>query len=263
VGESGQDALAIARSATGKAGLIIAEHLHLTKEIAFKGRGNIVTEVDCLSEQAIIEPLRTEFPHHGIISEESPETLGSEPYIWIIDPLDGTTNYAAGIPMISISMALVSGGVPLLGIVMDPVRGEIFEAVRGRGATLNGEPITTSQVCGLEDSVIGLDLGYDPVKRGQMLDLAGSIHSDVQAIRMLGSAVLGLAYIAAGRLNLYCHRGLNSWDLAAGTLLEREAGGTVVDWAGEPITMGDSGVVAGNTALVNCFFERHGREIPV
>jgi len=232
---SGQNALDVAIRAAQAAGKISREHFGSTILVDHKGRNNIVTDIDRLSEGIILQILRREFPYHGILAEESGVVKGDSPYTWIIDPLDGTNNYAYGLPVFSVSIALTAGEDILAGVVFDPLRDELFHATNGDGAWLNGKRIRVTTEERMANSFVGSDVGYDTAEGKRMLETLGMLWPRTHGVRIMGSAVLGLAYVACGRMSLYIHRNLYPWDLAAGTLLVREAGGVVTDWRGNDI----------------------------
>ncbi|MBM4463035.1 MAG: inositol monophosphatase [Chloroflexi bacterium] len=247
---SGRTALEVASQAADEAGSLLIEHMHGERQLSYKeGRANIVTEVDVLVEKKIIGLLQNEFPEHNILSEESPAVKNDSHYTWVVDPLDGTNNYAYGIPVFTVAIALMSQEEVLLGLTYDPVRRELFVAQKGSGASLNGRPISVSRRDSMERAFIGYDLGYDREAGAQMLDTIRAIWPRMAGLRILGSAVLGLAYVACGRFDLYLHRYLYPWDMASGILLVREAGGEITDWAGKPVSAFDRQIIAGNKAL--------------
>lgn len=250
---SGNDILEVAIRVARAGGEIVEEHFSIDKKVEHKGRSNIVTDVDLLSEKRMVELLRKEYPTHSILTEESGEIGGSSDYTWVIDPLDGTNNYVFGIPFFAVSVALVVGEEVLVGVVYDPLRGELFRAVREGGAFLNDVPIHVSGKPRLEDSFTGCDMGYEEDGGRQMLRVLDILWPGVHGIRIMGSAVLGLAYVACGRLGLYLHRYLYPWDSAAGILLVREAGGRFTDWKGKPAGIGDKKVIASNSAIGDRF----------
>ncbi len=252
---SNQTALAVAVKAARAAGEISRERFGSALQINHKGRNNIVTDVDCLSEEAILKILRREFPDHGILAEESGKSDGDTPYTWIIDPLDGTNNYLFGLPFYSVSIALMQENDIFLGVVYDPLRDELFSSVKGSGAWMNDKRISVTVETKMANSFIGSDVGYDSVEGKRMLDTLGMLWPRTHGVRIVGSAVLGLAYVACGRVSLYIHRNLYPWDMAAGTLLVREAGGVVTDWKGRDVGMQTKQIAAANMMLNKEFVE--------
>lgn len=213
--------------------------------VQVKGRGNITTAADLASERAIQEILAAEYPDHTVLSEETAATTRSDDWMWVVDPLDGTRNYASGIPLFCVNIALCHGGETRLALTYDPVRGEEFRAQAGEGAFANGIRMRASQAKSVQASVLAVDLGYDDQRAAHLLSLVREIWPRVQSVRIIGSAALALAYAAAGRFDLMVHHMLFPWDVAAGILLVREAGGLISDRDGGPITIRSEGTIAG------------------
>jgi myo-inositol-1(or 4)-monophosphatase len=222
--------LDIATAAAMAAGERLQYYWGNLSDIQEKGRpGDLVTEADRASEQAVLAVLQRHLPHHSILAEESGQ-LGrrDDEFLWAIDPLDGTTNYAHQYPAVAVSIGLLINGVPHLGVVYNPIREELFCAATGLGATLNRRPIRVSPTTELSQSLLVTGFAYD---RTQTIDnnYAEFCHLThiTQGVRRAGSASLDLADVACGRLDGYWERGLSPWDLAAGVVLVREAGGWV------------------------------------
>ncbi len=198
-----------------------------------KGRGDVVTDVDRRAEQAIIARLREAFPDHGFLGEEGGAS-GTGEYRWIIDPIDGTLNFSRGYPHFCVSIALARGETPIAALVLDPVRDELFWALQGGGAWLNGAPLQVSGCTALEQALLGVVF---PKPGSPLLArfLPGLERALAQAggVRRSGSMVLDLAYVAAGRLDGFWEFGMQPWDIAAGALLVQEAGGWVAPLEGE------------------------------
>jgi myo-inositol-1(or 4)-monophosphatase len=247
--QSGKGALEIAASASREAGKLLVDHFDNEKQVIIKGKGNLVTNVDTLAEEYIIGRIKQEYPDHLIVSEESNSTNTPKGYTWIIDPLDGTNNYVYGIPFFGVNIALLYDRTVLLGITYDPVRQELFHAVKGNGAYLNNVPVKVSEARTLHDSMLGLDLGYSNKRGRELLDITCSLWWRVHCIRLVGSAALGLAYVAAGRMTTYIHRYVQPWDIASGLLLIREAGGVVTNWKGKEAKHSDKKIIASNYAV--------------
>ena len=257
LGGSGRGAYEVAVQAVREAGDIIMAHFHGEKRISYKeGRSNIVTDVDVLAEGRITQILQQEYPHFSIMTEESADIAGDLPYTWIIDPIDGTRNYAYGIPHFCVALALARGEELLLGISYDPVRGELFRAEKGQGAFLNDFPIAVSTRTSLGESLVGFDMGYDAEIGQEILGVASALWPRVVSVRVMGSAALGLAYVASGRLDLYFHLTLYPWDLASGILLVREAGGVVTELDGQPVGIQSKIVIATNRDIHHDFMSR-------
>lgn len=210
-----------------------------------KSPNDFVTEVDRAAEEAIISVLRETYPQHGILAEESGESGDSE-YQWIIDPLDGTTNFIHGFPQYSISIALARNGVLEQAVVYDPTRNELFTASKGGGAYLNERRIRVSKRIRLSESLIGTGFPFREFDHvDAYLATFRELTQRTAGIRRPGSAALDLAYVACGRLDGFWEIGLKPWDMAAGVLLIQEAGGLVSDLSGEGGFMASGNVVAG------------------
>jgi myo-inositol-1(or 4)-monophosphatase len=246
---SGKSVSEVASEAARRAGEILKAHFREKAQVKYKGRANIVTAIDLEAEESLKSFLQAEYPDHNIVSEESEPVKGASKYIWILDPLDGTNNYSFGIPHFSTVIALARGDDVLLGIVYDPLRDEMFHAQKGKGAFLNNSPISVTKKTSVKDSLIGLDLGYVDEKGKRTLNLIASLWPNMYAFRIMGSAALGMAYAACGRLDLYIHLMLYPWELACGQLLVTEAGGEVTDWEGKLVATGEGSVIASNKAI--------------
>ena len=227
-----------------EAGAILKEYYSREKRIESKGNRNLVTEVDLRSEKCILKIIHDEYPEHSILCEESGENEAASEYRWIIDPLDGTTNYAFGIGHFCVSIALTRNDEVLLGVIYDPLKDELFRAQKGVGAFLNDSPISVANKRGIGMTLIGFDLGYDDTASKEMISTASDLWSAQTTFRLMGSAALGITYVACGRLDLYFHRSLYSWDIAAAILLLREADGELTDWEGKPATVWNKQVIA-------------------
>jgi myo-inositol-1(or 4)-monophosphatase len=227
------DLRAIAIRAVRESGKIQKEWLRRDKRVELKGAINLVTEVDRRCEQSIIEIIRKAFPEHNILTEETPQPEFPSPFRWIVDPLDGTTNYAHGYPCFCTSIALELEGKVVLGAVYDPLLDELFTAQQGKGAYLNNERLSVSTTDQLTNALICTGFPYD-VRESQEnnLDHFNRFIMEAQAIRRDGSAALDLCYVAAGRFDGFWELKLNPWDVAAGKLVVEEAGGKVTDFEG-------------------------------
>jgi myo-inositol-1(or 4)-monophosphatase len=215
-----------------------------------KSPKSIVTEADTRSEELIIGKIKSFYPGHGFIAEESGENINDSACIWIIDPLDGTTNFAHAYPFFSISIALRIDGVLELGVIYDPVTKELFSAEAGKGAFLNGKKISVSKVDDLEHShlVTGFVYTYDWMVKKNLKHFENFIYKS-QAVRRDGSAALDLCYVACGRFDGFWEMGLNPWDTAAGVLIVREAGGIVTDFSGIDFKLESVELLASNKIL--------------
>jgi len=205
------------------------QHLPVT----YKGVIDLVTEADHRSEAYLLGEIQRHFPGHKMVAEESGESPGSDEQVWYIDPLDGTVNYAHGLPIFSVSIAFAEAGQIQLGVVFDPMRGECFSAERGQGAWLNGQPLQVSETTELDKSLLVTGFPYDIRTNPQNnLDKFARFAIAAQAVRRLGSAALDLCYVAAGRFDGYWEISLKAWDVAAGALIANQAGAVVTNLAG-------------------------------
>lgn len=236
-----------ARKAAMNAGGILRDNIKGVRTISYKGDINLVTEMDTRSERAIVETLQQAFPDHGIIAEEETCIRNDSGFNWIIDPLDGTTNYAHGYPCFSVSIALEHEGEVIVGVVYDPMRDELFSAEKGQGAFLNGARLHVSSVDTLIKSLLSTGFPYDR-KESEMnnLDFFRELLMASQEVRRDGSAALDLCSVAAGRFDGFWELKLKPWDVAAGTLMVREAGGTVSNLAGNHVDLNAGEILASN-----------------
>lgn len=222
-----------------EAGRIVRDRFHTTKTFRQKtDRGDIVTEVDELSEAYIVDRIIKEYPEHCILCEES-GLLGNQngDHVWIIDPIDGTRNYMTGIPFFCVSIGIAKNGLAQLGVIYDPIHDEMFFAQRGKGAYLNSEPISVSSEKSLNDSIVSVSWVKNKVDGRKFVRYIEEISNETSYFRRLGSAALAMAYIACGRLDAYMQGGLNPWDVAAGVVLIEEAGGVLSDFTSKAIDL--------------------------
>jgi myo-inositol-1(or 4)-monophosphatase len=243
----------VALEAARAAGAIIRDRFSSEHEVHFKGRSDIVTDVDLAAEKTILDLLTGEFPEFSILAEESKPVDGDSAYKWVVDPLDGTRNYAHGIPHFCTIIALAKDDHIVAGLTYDPVREEMFTAEEGKGAFLNDARITASETTELSRSLLCCDLGYVDEKAGYALDLIRSLWPGMYSVRFMGSSGLGLAYAAAGRVDLYFHHSLMPWDLATGLVLAQEAGAKVVDRQGKEGALFTPSVIVSSPVLVEEF----------
>ena len=218
--------------------------------VRFKGPADLVTEVDRRAEEVVISRLRRDFPEVPILAEERGRVAGTrEDRRFLVDPLDGTTNFAHGFPVFSVSVAYEERGETAAGVVVDPLRGETFAAEAGRGATLDGDPISVSSTGELRESLLATGFPYaaEPLERA--LARFSAMMRSVRSVRRAGSAALDLCWVAAGRLDGFWEESLHAWDTAAGDLIVREAGGRVTDYAGGPFANGGPNLLATNGAV--------------
>jgi len=238
----------IAVRAARKAGAIIMRSFSRveTLNVAEKQSNDFVSEIDRAAEEAILDTIRRAYPHHAILAEESGSHAGNE-YQWIIDPLDGTTNYLHGLPQFSVSIALQHRDELISAVVYDPVRDEMFTASRGNGALLNDRRLRVSQQRTLKGALIGTGIPFrDQRYLDSYLAMMRAMISDTAGIRRPGSAALDFAWVAAGRMDGFWELGLSAWDFAAGNLIVREAGGVVSDIRGGSRQLESGNVIAGN-----------------
>ena len=212
-----------------------------------EGPRDIVTDIDLASEKFITEAIRNRYPEHDILTEESPPDQRTSRYRWIIDPLDGTTNFVHGYPCYAISIALTFNDCPIVGVVHDLVRDDLFAAAKGRRATHNGLFVHVSQADQLADAVIGVGWAGDEKTRASTLRVLQQLKCGT--IRICGSAALGLCYVAAGWCDAYFHLRLQPWDAAAASLIIHEAGGRITNVAGKPWQLDIASCVASNGQL--------------
>ncbi len=215
--------------------------------VRHKGDVDLVTEMDRKSEQLVVERLKSAFPGTGVLAEEGSGHSAEAGDLWILDPLDGTTNYAHGLPVYAVSLALERNGVLELGIIFDPSRDEIFTAFRGGGARMNGTPIRVSEKNSLGSSLLATGFPYDirESDRNNLRQFAAMARK-ARGLRRCGAAALDLAYVAAGRFDGYWEEKISVWDVAAGVLLVNEAGGHVTDYTGGRFQIRNDRIVATN-----------------
>lgn len=254
ISSSGLTALQVCESAARQAGALVTERFRSDVEVSLKGRANVVTDADLASEQLILDYLKEEYPDFGILSEESAPVAGSSPYTWVVDPIDGTRNFAEGIPHFCIVVAVANGDQVVAGVTYDPIRDELFAAQLGQGATLNGEPIRVSDRQNIDEALMGFDLGYDFGQARHLMDMVAGIWPQISGYRLMGSSAMSIAYTAAGRIDLYAHHSLSAWDIASGILIAREAGARVIDRATlADATLFSPGLIIAHPALMDQF----------
>jgi myo-inositol-1(or 4)-monophosphatase len=233
-----------------EAGAILAERYGRILQVHNKGAIDLVTESDLAAEALIIDRIRSYYPRHAILAEESGATTsisGESEYRWIIDPLDGTTNYAHGYPCFCVSIALERAGVIEIGVIYDPLRDELFAAERGEGATLNNRRIRVSETEDLNAALVCTGFPYNIRERGaDFVRHFTNFLMHAQAVRRDGSAALDMAYVACGRFDGFWEEGLNPWDVAAGVLLIEESGGRVSNYDGSKFSIYQPPVIASN-----------------
>jgi myo-inositol-1(or 4)-monophosphatase len=242
---TGRDELAIATAIALEAGEILTSYFrsnHMGSRA--KGERDLVTLADTESEQFVRGRLQEAFPRDGIVGEEGTDDAASSARRWYVDPLDGTLNFAHGVPFWCISIALYEHDQPILGVIHDPLRGDVFTAATGGGAWLNGSPIAVTGLGDLAAAMVHLTIDFNPQSLHAGLEDIRAIAPRVLRTRNTGSAALALAYVAAGYFDAMLHRYAHPWDYGAGVLMVREAGGVVTDIAGEPYTVASVAIVA-------------------
>jgi len=240
----------IAVSAARKAGALLKDNLGRAGRIEFKGAIDLMTEMDKRSESIIVGEIKKSFPDHGILAEESAELVSRSGYRWIIDPLDGTTNYAHGFPWFCVSIAFEDKGDIVLGAVYNPMLDELFVAEAGKGAYLNNGKIKVSGIDSLDKSLLATGFPYDVrSSRKNNLDHFKRFAVKAQAIRRAGAAALDLSYVGCGRFDGFWEMKLHPWDVAAAWLIVREAGGEVTDFKGGPFSICGKECLASNRLI--------------
>ena len=247
---SSAELLNIAVRSAKIAGTIINKRIDTSKRVTYKGIVDLVTDVDKLCEQNIINTITRSFPEHSILSEEIGGIEKSSNYKWIIDPLDGTTNFFHSYPFVSVSIAVEYKGKIIVGVVYDPVKKELFHAVKGKGAFLNNKKLHVSNVKAVEQSLLSTGFPYD-LRTSTENNIENWIKfiRKAQAVRRDGSAALDLCYVAAGRFDGFWEMKLKPWDVAAGFLIIQEAGGMVTDFKGNAYSIYTNHIVASNAHL--------------
>jgi myo-inositol-1(or 4)-monophosphatase len=242
-------ALEVAIDVARQAGALLRERWGQVLRVEHKGEINLVTEADREAERLIVERLRAAFPHHRVLAEEGTNHDGEAEYRWIVDPLDGTTNYARGYPMFCVSVALERAGRVALGVVYQPILDELFVARRGGGAWLNGDRLRVSTTNGLEKAFLATGFPYDRALFDEPLRQWSAFSYRALAVRRDGAAALNLCYVAAGRFDGFWERPLQPWDMAAGSLMVEEAGGQVSDFRAAGDFLRRREIVASNGRL--------------
>lgn len=244
--------LDIATEAALAAGAVLQKYWGNLESVKEKGRpGDLITEADAAAETVVLEILNRHFPDHQILAEESGKQGNqTSQYLWAIDPLDGTTNYAHQYPFFATSVGLLVDGIPQVGVIFDPFRQELFRAAKGLGATRNRQPIHVSTTSTLANSLLVTGFAYDrrETKDNNYAEFCHLTHL-TQGVRRAGAASLDLAYVACGRLDGYWERGLSPWDITAGVVLVEEAGGKVTAYDQRPFDLYTGRILATNGNL--------------
>ena len=250
--------LTIAKRAALSASRILLRHFDQLERLTVieKRPSDFVSDADIQAEQEIIQILRKTYPNHGILAEESGEQHGQDEYQWVIDPLDGTTNFLHGIPHFAISIAFRHKNRLEAGLIYDPIRQEMFTASRGQGAQINDRRIRVSGINMLENALLGTGFPFrHPQHQPAYLKFFNSLFGKCVEIRRAGAASLDLSYVAAGRLDAFWEMSLKPWDIAAGALIVQEAGGLVSDFSGGNDFMKSGHIVAGNPKVFKALLQ--------
>jgi myo-inositol-1(or 4)-monophosphatase len=249
--ESLMQALDVAIQAAHKAGALIRAGFRQPQQVHMKAPTQIVTQVDRDAEQIIVRTIQQAFPDHGFLGEEGHAPRPDSEHVWAIDPLDGTRSYTLGIPFFCVSIALTVQGRVVLGVIYDPLGEETFHAQLGGGAFLNGARVRTRQRTRLDEAVVYV--GIAPARSRNNPELAmpvlARLGPSIAAIRNLGSAALGMAYVACGRLDISYHDRLSPWDMCAAALLVQEAGGVATDFSGMPISLSSKSIIVAGSPV--------------
>jgi myo-inositol-1(or 4)-monophosphatase len=224
----------LAKRLAYEAGAQLREAVGKERTITYKGAIDLVTDADEAAEKLIVAGIHAAFPDHRLTGEEGSTGADESDYGWAIDPLDGTTNFAHGYAHWAVSIAMEYRGDPVVGAVYDPMKDEMFFAVKGQGATLNDEPIRVSTVDNLKQALCSTGFSYDIAERAPAFALWESFSNETQAMRRGGAAALDMAWTAAGRIDAYFETPINHWDIGAGVIIAREAGATVTAMDGSP-----------------------------
>ena len=242
----------VAISLAVDAGRLLRHNAGRAFDVQFKGEIDLVTEIDKAAEQLIGEGINGAFPDHAMLGEEGTSTgvlVEDAEWIWIVDPIDGTTNFAHGYPHFAVSIAVVRQGIAEIGIVYDPSRDELFAGLRGGYAQLNGRKIQVSSVSLLKRALLGTGFSYDLERRDEQNGVWNHLQARCQGIRREGSAALGVAWVAAGRTDGFYERPINAWDVSAGAVIVQAAGGTVTGLTGGPYDVFGNELTVSNGAL--------------
>ena len=250
--------LRVAEETAVSSGQLIRHKASQPRQLTQKGFRDIVTDADLASQELIVATIQRNFPNHGFLPEEADSKLPTEgDIIWVIDPVDGTTNYSRQIPNFTVSIAALDprSGRVLVGAICDPMREELFSAAEGEGAWINKRPISASSVSQLASAIASMDMSHDYEVRQRSLDTLNNFGHHVYSIRAIGSAALAMAWVAAGRIDAYLNYQLKPWDVAAAQLILSEAGGQLTTTENMPWawTMVKSGIVATNGAIHSDF----------
>jgi myo-inositol-1(or 4)-monophosphatase len=248
--------MTVARRAAQESGRILKELYGNVTSVSKKGEIDLVTEADLMSEKAVIDTITSVFPDDRIVTEETGVYGAESDRVWIVDPLDGTTNFAHSFPFFAVSIGFQVENEIVAGVVYNPFMDEFFEAEKGKGAFLNKRAIKVSNTVDLKDSLVGTGFPYDIYKDPTaVLEFLKRMIIRVQDVRRAGSAAIDLCYVAAGRLDGFWEQGLEPWDTAAGSIIVREAGGVISDYSGNPYSPFGKTILASNPAIYGKMLE--------
>jgi myo-inositol-1(or 4)-monophosphatase len=244
-----QQAGELAKRLAYEAGALLRDAVSKERTITYKGAIDLVTDADEAAEKLIVVGIHAVFPDHRLSGEEGSTGAAESDYGWVIDPLDGTTNFAHGYAHWAVSIAMEFDGQPVVGAVYDPMMDEMFFAVKGQGATLNGQPIRVSSVPDLMQALVSTGFSYDVTERAPAYALWEAFNDRAQAVRRGGAAALDMTWVAAGRQDGFFERPVNNWDVGAGVIIAREAGATVTAMDGGPYQFNEREVCCTNGLL--------------
>jgi len=239
----------VAIDAALKAGQYIKKNIGKVKSVRYKGEINVVTEIDKASEGIIVDTIRRAYPEHSFIAEEKKYATKDKDFTWVIDPLDGTTNFLHGFPFFCVSIALEHRGEIAAGVVYDPTRDELFHAELGKGAFLNRKRIHVSKITKLKKALLSTGFAYNMRRVRNNIDNFSRLIKASQAVRRAGSAAIDLCYVACGRFDGFWELYLHPWDTAASLLLVEESGGKVTKWDGSKYSIYDTEILATNSKI--------------
>ncbi len=246
---SGESALSVMENAARAAGSLLRDAFEGQFTVKEKSPDDYVTNIDVESEEILSGILSREYPSFGFLGEEFGKTDTGSEWQWMVDPLDGTRNFVRGIPLYALSIGLARGGVPVLGLVYDPLRDEMFTGGGGQGARLNGEPIRPSEAGHLESCVVAMDFGKTAGVYQRSYEILGQVMDRFQSVRMTGVMALGIPYVVAGRTDIYFNLKASEWDIAGGIAMARDSGVLVTDLSGIETPIPLTGLVAANPAV--------------
>ncbi len=241
--------LDIAIEASKEAGELLLELFYKELKVSFKSDQSIVTEADLKTESLIIKHIKDNFPHHSVLSEESGKENHNSDYLWIIDPLDGSTNFSVRNPFFAVSIGLLHKHKPLLGVVYAPIQDELFTAENNKGAYLNEQEITVDKSATLEKSFLAFCNGRDLNSREQVIEIYKDLKIINNKVRQVGAAALELCYVASGRFGAFIMPGVNAWDVIAGALIVEEAKGITTDFENNPFNVMSSNIIASSRSI--------------